>query len=280
MIVGANVLGYSRGGCILDVLSGGVPQVAYGLRRLTASYNGKCLNVRRSSDNSAMDIGFRGNSLDMVTLLAFVGSGSGYITTWYNQGALGSSGNASQGTAANQPTIVAAGSLVTQNGLPAMSMSSTSQKIDMPMAAQPSGSASNSVNIVAAPAGTSAVGFWYYLGTNSGHGARTLYTPTGTYYRIWDATTYVGTGNIITTSTAILTALWSVGTSYLFMNGTQEISTTSLSALNTVPLSSAYVGGLIGTMSEFIATISTTWSTADRQLIEHNQESYFSITGV
>lgn len=78
----------------------------YGLRRLRSDYKGYAIRVRRSSDSAELDIGFVGENLDTVTLLAFVGAGSGYITTFYGQTG---SNNVTQTTVANQPRIVNAG---------------------------------------------------------------------------------------------------------------------------------------------------------------------------
>jgi hypothetical protein len=120
MIIGPPLIGYPYGGCVLDALQGGLPTAAYSLRRLTASYKGKCINVRRSSDNTAMDIGFVGNVLDTTTLLNFCSGGSGYAAKWYNQGTLGSLADGIQGTASTQPQIVANGVLQTFSGKPSL----------------------------------------------------------------------------------------------------------------------------------------------------------------
>ena len=45
----------------------------------------RAIRVRRSSDNTEMDIGFDGIDLDTTTLLSFVGSGNGFVTIWYDQ---------------------------------------------------------------------------------------------------------------------------------------------------------------------------------------------------
>jgi len=86
---------------------------AFSLRKLSSTYNGKCINVRRSSDNSSMDIGFVNNVLDTVSMINFVGSGSGYVAKWYDQS--GNNYNVSQTTATYQPTIILSGSLETIN---------------------------------------------------------------------------------------------------------------------------------------------------------------------
>jgi hypothetical protein len=91
---------------LLDIVSGSV--LCVGLVKLKRKYTGKCLRVRRSSDNAEQDIGFVGTALDTTTLLAFVGAGNGFVTTWYDQS--GSGFNLVQTTAASQPMIVSGGS--------------------------------------------------------------------------------------------------------------------------------------------------------------------------
>ena len=92
---------------------------AYGLRRLYASWTGAAVVVQRSSDDAQADIGFTANGdLDTVALLAFVGSGNGFITTWYDQS--GNGRHATQTTPGSQPRIVSNGVLETQNGRPAL----------------------------------------------------------------------------------------------------------------------------------------------------------------
>lgn len=82
---------------------------AYGLCRLVSAYAGPCLRVRRSSDNAQLDIGFAGGHLDVSALLAFVGTASGTVATWYDQS--GNGRHAGQGSAAAQPRLVNAGVL-------------------------------------------------------------------------------------------------------------------------------------------------------------------------
>ena len=105
---------------VLDQLSS-YPTVAFSVRQLTANplyVRPYCMLVRRSSDNATLNIGYVNGLLDIVSLLAFCGSGNGYVVTWYNQGYLGSSADATQSTAASQPQIVASGVVETQNGVP------------------------------------------------------------------------------------------------------------------------------------------------------------------
>jgi hypothetical protein len=104
---------------ILDTYTGAA--AAYSAaRRLSSTYTGSLIRVRRSSDNAEQDIGYDGsNVLDEAALTSFVGSGNnGFVTTWYDQS--GNANNAVQSTAANQPQIVSSGSIVKRGGKPAL----------------------------------------------------------------------------------------------------------------------------------------------------------------
>jgi hypothetical protein len=102
---------------ILDNYTG--VTVAFSLRKLSSTYTGSVIRVRRSSDNTEQNIGFNaGGDLDTTALLSFVGVGNGFVTTWYDQSGLGR--NATQTTAAAQPQIVSSGSVITKSGKPTL----------------------------------------------------------------------------------------------------------------------------------------------------------------
>ena len=64
--------------------------------------------VTHTSDNTNQGIGFTSaGDLDAAFLKTFTGSGSGYISIWYDQS--GNVRNKTQATTANQSTIVSAG---------------------------------------------------------------------------------------------------------------------------------------------------------------------------
>lgn len=91
--------------------------VAYSVRRLSGTYTGSLLQVRRSSNNNVLDIGFDSNGdLDTAALTSFCSGTDGFVTQWYDQS--GNGRNASQGTALNQPKIVSSGSVINLNGKP------------------------------------------------------------------------------------------------------------------------------------------------------------------
>lgn len=77
----------------------------YGLRGYNAAYTGKCLNVRRASDSTAIDIYIDiGGEIDFTTLFAFCASTTGFVTTLYDQ--TGNGLNLIQANTVNQPTIL------------------------------------------------------------------------------------------------------------------------------------------------------------------------------
>lgn len=80
----------------------------YAVRRWLSAYTGSLIRLRRDSDNDELDFGYVANGdLDVSAIATWLGGGSGYVATWYDQ-----SGNARdvvQATADNQPLYVASG---------------------------------------------------------------------------------------------------------------------------------------------------------------------------
>jgi hypothetical protein len=107
---------------LLDTYTGAA--AAYSLRKLSSSYSGSAIRVRRASDNAESDIGFNVfGELSTVELAAFCGSSDGFVKTWYSQ--VGTGVDATQTTAANQPKIYdGTTGVVTDNGKPAMDINS------------------------------------------------------------------------------------------------------------------------------------------------------------
>ena len=92
---------------------------AYSLRLLDADYSGSAINVRRASDNAVQDIGFDANGdLDTSALATFCAGTDGFVVRWYDQSS--NANDAVQATTSKQPQIVASGSVLTENGTPAV----------------------------------------------------------------------------------------------------------------------------------------------------------------
>lgn len=95
-------------------------------RRLLTSWTSPLIRVRRSSDNAEQDISYDAlGVLDTTALLAFVSTNSAYVTTIYDQS--GGGIDFIQTSASAQRRIVNAGTVETQDGLPVMRSTSTSQ---------------------------------------------------------------------------------------------------------------------------------------------------------
>lgn len=90
----------------------------FSLRLVNKLYGGKCIRVRRSSDNTELDIGFLNGVIDTSTLSDFTSSGTAFVTTWYDQS--GFSRNITQSTTSRQPRIIISGTLQTAGGFPAI----------------------------------------------------------------------------------------------------------------------------------------------------------------
>ncbi len=113
-------------------------QAAYSVRKLRTAYAGLCLRKRRSSDSTTADIGFASGGLDTTALLAFCGSGDGFVSIWYDQSGMGQ--DLAKTAAGQQPQIVAAGTAFTlpnataRTGLRLIAASSTNMACAVPLA--------------------------------------------------------------------------------------------------------------------------------------------------
>lgn len=95
---------------------------AYSLRLLSSTYTGALVRIRRSSDNNEKDFyPDSNNELSLssedgagTSISSWIGLNDGFVVTWYDQS--GNANNASQASAASQPLIIDAGSLITENG--------------------------------------------------------------------------------------------------------------------------------------------------------------------
>ena len=80
--------------------------LAVSVRLLIPTYTGAALRIRRSSDNTELDINFLGDgSLDVAQATTFIGGATGFVVTWYNQN--GTTNHPTQAVQANQPEFVA-----------------------------------------------------------------------------------------------------------------------------------------------------------------------------
>jgi hypothetical protein len=185
--------------------------VAYSMSKLRSNYSGNCIRVRRSSDNTELDIGFVNDYLDTVSLLSFVGAGNGFVVIWYDQST--SIRNLTQTTSAvNQPQIVSSGTLITRNGKAVISASSTQW-----------------LSLAAIINGTVARSWWFSYEKNTS-GNQAILGQNGANYMFLDYTTslYVGSADFVTISPVLSTntfrlmnCVYTTATYKMFSNGTQ-----------------------------------------------------------
>ena len=114
---------------LLDTYTGAA--AAYSVRKLSSTYTGSALRVRRVSDGTEQDIGFNSdNELDTDALTAFVNGGAGFVSKWYDQSG-GTTYDLSV-AASGQPRIAtAAGVVTTENGKPCLTFNGTSHYLTL-----------------------------------------------------------------------------------------------------------------------------------------------------
>lgn len=202
---------------------------AYSVRRLSSTYTGALIEVRRSSDNTTQDIGYDSNGdLDTSALLSFVGAGDGFVRTWYDQS--GNANNLTQTTTSSQFKIVNSSSLISVNSIAALQSDGTNVTYSLTI---PSLASQNniSVSLVHDTISTSSIDGILNIGnltlTNSQFGITNEYSIR--YFG--SSTTYTPVNNF---SQHINLIHWSIGSSsahYIYTNNS-KLSQTGSSTLS------------------------------------------------
>lgn len=106
------------------------PVSGLSMSRRLSSIADKLIRVRRASDNSELDIGFKNKVLDTQALIDFGGASDCFVTTWYDQ--IGSN-HATQTVATNQPKIYdgVARDVTRENGKPAMVFDGSASHLEL-----------------------------------------------------------------------------------------------------------------------------------------------------
>jgi len=264
--------------CVLDLIFA-IAFVAYGLRRLSRFWTGAAIRVMRTSDDAELDIGFIGEDLDVVTLLAFVGLANGEIVIWYDQSG---NGRHAVSTAGRRPRIVNAGVLDIANGKPAIRFNGSSMYlggVSLPLSQLTLSSVMNDV--------TQQGAIRYSIGTDTGSpesGGRGIFSSfqfggNKSLGYIPDAgVPVVQTGFLPTigqsyvvslTTTATESSIWANGGN----NGTGGKITLNQLFIGQRGDNLWYYDGYNSETIVFPSALST----ADRQLLERNQGLYYKI---
>jgi hypothetical protein len=265
-----------------------VPTAAFGLRKLSSSYTGSAIRVRRSSDNTEQDIWFSGNDLNTGALMTFVGSGSSFVSIWYDQS--GNGRNAAQTTQGNQPRIVSAGVMDTvSNGKPWIRWFDTNGSRFLETAVAPFWSANEmTIFLVHREVVRQNNVAWTLANDNQWIGRIFSHIPWADgyiYYDIWGccnspqrlsgAYPYaLGSTNVLTYTNSV-----SSNTKSIYGNGTMMLSWPS--APGTIVQMRIWSDGTIpinGLISEFVVFNSAIANT-QRQIMEQSNGLYYGVSG-
>lgn len=243
---------------------------AYSLRKLSTSYTGFAIQVRESGSNTLQNIGFDVNgNLDTTALKAFVGSNSAFVSIWYDQS--GNGLNAVQANQGSQPRIINVGVIDRRNSDPIVVFSG-SQVLGTPSTYSHSAILSTTV-VAFASANTGGV---FQIGNVNTNGSLM-------YEGAWKARTLCCTDAQSAASAGQLEQL-----SATYINGDQKIyrrgviGASGTMGLNSAANNSISIGNLTSTynLTGGIAEIilyNSILSTTDRQTVQNNQSTYYSI---
>ena len=243
--------------------------------------------MRRSSDNAEQNIGFDGSgNLDQTALLAFVGGGNGFVTTWYDQS--GFDLHATQATTTSQPMIVNAGNIITRNNRPAVNF--TNQILTSGLIT--ASTSSSYVGVVGINGSSS--GFFFGSGGSNGFGLGVGATTQGTagtnLIGIKEGFAHLTTGSSLLAGSSnlmTLNMLPSGQSTTIYRNGVLlSIAAGAATATVNAPTLLSSLGGKgggqvlsNGFIQEFFS-FSTPLSNTDRQTIESNQLLYYSLVPI
>jgi hypothetical protein len=251
---------------LLDTYSGAA--AAYSLRKLSTTYTGSAIRVRRASDNTEQDIGFVDNELDTSALTTFCSGTDGFVETWYDQS--GNARDATQSTAADQPQIVSSGSVILENGKPSLEFNGTSNKLST--TSTPFSQTESTLITVAKQNGITS-GYKRLLCIGNYNDGRYLGSNTGTddMLAIFNDSTLSESGGVSILQN--LSIAYNIGTSgFLRQNG---------AAISTKVANNASFGNedlFIGSDKAFLST--EVWNGKIQECIYYGTEQSANVTGI
>ncbi len=271
---------------ILDDVPGAA--AAYSLRLLDQDYAGPAINVKRTSDGATQDIGFVNGRLDTASLLSFIGSSNGLVTTWYDQS--GNGRDASDPDDGDRPNIVTAGGLdlATSNKLPALRFDgSDALTLFEGLLSDVSVSSVQEFSTAPSSSNSLAMRFWNFAFDNStrfsigveGGGDFAIARSGGSFLTAESGTT-LGTDETIF-ATALVNFSSSPDSYDIFVNGNQEFDVnniTNLTDANRFVIGGQDTGGTRGLngYSQEVILYSRVLGTDEWTAIYNNQVSFYT----
>ncbi|AWL09160.1 Non-specific serine/threonine protein kinase [Aquirufa nivalisilvae] len=276
---------------LLNLTASSPASVAFSVRKLSTSYTGKIIQVRRASDNAIVDIGFDSNNeLSASSICTVVSAGSSglsigatltfasfyagtdvFVSKWYDQS--GNGNDLSQASSTNQPQLVSAGSIILERNKPFIRFSGTISGTDYRSLALSSAVSTNAQVIVVNKFQSSGNGFLLGDATNnnwnSGSSTNLLFSSTLASSSIRSGTIYQNGLNI-----SIASAVWNTSLGINSVEAQTANSGTSWDNIGRDRLNEHTTGG--GGWSELIS-FPATLSMADRIKVELTENTYFGI---
>ncbi len=265
---------------------------AYSVRKLSSTYSGSALRVRRNAPPfDEQDIGFTpSGDLDEAAIVAFGGSDELRVSALYDQS--GQSNDSGSSIPGNQPKIYNGTSVITENGKPAFEFSGITGGFDFINATQITIGSYRTDFAVTSPANiTSTLGVFttdtaFRAGTSTGRYAQNLRWNSGVIGSIsFDAggsVVVVNGSTTVTANTQHLTTGEYDGTNLsVYLDGTLDGTTsqasqiTGTSFVNVASAFSANSGLFEGKMQEIIDYQID--RSAERIAIETNINDYYKI---
>jgi hypothetical protein len=267
--------------------NGSQPSAAYSLRRLSSTYNGPAILVRRASDSRTAAIGFLPDgNLDTNAIKTWVGGGNGTVATWYDQSGL--ERHASAISNASEPIIITNGNLVYLNGRIAMQFNGSSRLTAFYPLANAARITANSVFRLTGSGNSERI-------LSLTNGINTDFSSNNSFLPLYKSTPAGNissqlNGSIATNASAavnssyVATAILGTTDLNLFVNGANNTSTIPVAALlnvNTLAIganaSAISSNIMLGFMQE-VVFIDATLSSSERTSLENRQGEYYGMS--
>ena len=239
------------------------------MRKLRQAYTGYCMKVRRSSDSAEQDIGFdAAGNLDLNALINFVGTGTGYVKTWYDQS--GNSNDATQTSTVTQPMIMNAGVIYMLNGRPIVSFAGSTKLLYTTITGVLT---VNAVSIASSNSSLPQVGASLALNTNH----RVAFLSSSMLWRSGSGspTLNYGSQSGLFSGTAISNGSTAVS---VYLNGVKGATAVTTVSSLTIDQLGAYQSNCYGGQMAEVILYTTALSTTNRQVLENDQARYYQLT--
>ena len=255
---------------LLDETFGATAEAAYSVRQLSGSQS-VAMTIRRDSDNAETGIGFDSNgNLDEAAIETFCTGTVCKVSSWKDQS--GNGNDATQSTAANQPTIYTGGQLVKEGGRLALNFDITDRLTNsMSVINQPI-----TVFNILSVENYGAVNYAFDSGYTTGDRVF-IGVNTSNDWRYFAGST-INTSTSVAFEQTVLTGLFDSGNSEFFLNGlsvsTGNAGSNGLSDLVIGNKNDGTNFSIYGNMQELILYDAD--KSSDRTDIEENIGDYYT----